>query len=90
MQATLLGVRKLDFKDDSGAPIKGTQIFISHREDGVLGEMAEKKFLADGFNMPTINPGDLLDLDCNTKGKILGIKVISGSPANSLASTPGK
>lgn len=86
MQAKLLGVRKLDFKDDSGTPIKGTQIFISYLEDGVLGEMAEKKFLPDGFDMPALNPGNLLDLNCNTKGKILGIKVIPTSPST----TPSK
>lgn len=86
MQVKLLGVRVLDFKDETGTPIKGTQIFISHKEDGVLGEMAEKKFLPDGFDVPTLNPGNLLDLDCNTKGKILGIKVIS----TSSSTTPSK
>ncbi len=86
MQVKLLGYRELDFKDETGTPIKGTQIFISHKEDGVSGEMAEKKFLPDGFDVPALNPGSLLDLDCNTKGKILGIKVITASPS----STPSK
>lgn len=86
MRVKLIGFQALDFKPPDGDPVKGTNIFIVYEENGVQGEKAEKKFLHESFEVPTLKPGDLLDLDCNTKGKILGIKVISTNPS----STPGK
>lgn len=79
MKARLLGIRKLDFKPPDGDPVKGTQIFIAYSDDSTLGEMAEKKFFPEGFELPTLNPGEMLDLDCTIKGKIVGVKVIQGT-----------
>ena len=82
MRVKLLGYQKVDFKDDSGSGIRGTSIFISYTENGVQGEKAEKKFLPDGFGLPALHPGDFLDLDCNTRGKILRLLVANTTGTN--------
>ena len=45
MQAQLLGVQYVDFKNNSGETISGTNIFVAYKESGVEGMRAEKYFL---------------------------------------------
>lgn len=45
MLAKVLGTRDLDFKTNDGNEIKGKQIFVSYRQDGVNGELVDKVFV---------------------------------------------
>lgn len=68
MKERLIGYRKLDFTSE-GTAIKGTQIFTSAPEKGVEGEMTYKHFLSEEMLLPTLEPGMILDIVYNRKGK---------------------
>lgn len=77
MRIRLLGTRFLNFKSENGE-IKGTQLFISYRRDGVLGEITDKIFVKDGFALPSeLAPGQTLDIFCDTKGHVEHIQIVS-------------
>ena len=81
MQATLLGIRALDFKSKDGDQIKGTQLFVSFPEAETDGLMAEKLFIrADSkTQLPDkLRPGDVLDVSVNLKGKVEAVKRLDG------------
>lgn len=77
MYINLLGIKQLDFKAEDNSPIKGTQLFYSHKEEGVVGERTDKMFLRDGFPLPEVTPGDTLDITYNRHGKPESIRVVS-------------
>jgi hypothetical protein len=71
MQAQLLGVQYVDFKNNSGETISGTNIFVAYKESGVEGMRAEKYFLKEGITLPKdIKLNSVLELSFNRKGKI--------------------
>ena len=47
MTCTLIGFKTLDFVDDKGNNIKGINIYIAYPDNTVIGNMCEKKFIAD-------------------------------------------
>ena len=68
MQAYLCGKRDLDFTNKEGKRVQGTKLFISHPEDGVIGEMTDNIFIPQGFPLPPeMAPGDILDIDCRSE-----------------------
>lgn len=76
MEAYLCGFRQLDFQSDTG-PVKGTQLFCSFSEDGIIGERTERFFIRDGScSIPALKPGMMIDLSFDRKGKVEHIKVI--------------
>ncbi len=77
MKVKLIGARKLDFKSGDGVQIKGVQLYVSFPEDGIIGEMVDKLFLRDDFELPACKPGDTLDISFNRKGKPEIIKMIA-------------
>lgn len=65
----ILGMKPLDF-ESNGDRIKGTQLFVSYAEDGVIGQRADKLFLKDGFELPDdLKPGVTLEVAFNHRGK---------------------
>lgn len=70
----LVGYRKLDFLDDNGSHVKGTQLFTTYAEDGVTGEMCGKYFIREGMDLPALTPGMALDITFNRKGKVVAVK----------------
>ena len=70
----LVGFRKLDFLDENGSPVKGTQLFTTYPEDGVIGEMSGKIFVRDGMELPSLTPGMMLDITYNRKGRVVAVK----------------
>jgi len=76
MKQKIIGFRKLDFKSGDGSQVKGTQLFTSFPEEGVIGEMTEKIFLHDDFAVPDCKPGDVLDITYDRKGKPVTITLI--------------
>lgn len=69
MQMILLGYKHLDFTNDKGETVKGTQAFVSFTEDGVEGQRTDKLFFKEGFELPDLKPGMTLDVVFNRKGK---------------------
>lgn len=69
MLAYLLGYKLLDFTNDRGELVKGTQAFVSFQEDGVVGQRTDKLFFKDGMAIPELTPGMTLDVTYNRKGK---------------------
>lgn len=79
MRATLRGIRELDFVSN-GETIQGNQLFLTHPEDGVIGEIAEKIFVRKGFSLPAeLAPGKVVDIYCDTRGRLEHIQIVSTS-----------
>jgi hypothetical protein len=76
VKVKLLGARELDFKSGDGTAVKGSQLYVSFPEDGVVGEMTDKLFLRDGFTLPACKPGDMLAITFNRKGKPEAITLV--------------
>lgn len=45
MTAKVLGTRDLDFKANDGNEIRGRQVFVAYKQDGVDGDMVDKVFI---------------------------------------------
>ena len=67
---TIMGVRALDFLDDNGKAVKGTQLFVCFPEPGVTGHMTEKFFVRDGIQLPELKPTDTVNIYFSRKGKV--------------------
>lgn len=81
MRVRLIGKRELDFVSN-GEKIQGTQLFFSHPSDGVLGEKTDKLFVRYGFPLPKeLSPGSILDIFCDTKGRVEAIQIVSAAAA---------
>ena len=73
MQATLLGIKELDFKPKDGDQIKGTQLFVSFPEKEMKGVMTDKYFFRSDSEtqLPKdLKVGDILDVTFNRNGKV--------------------
>lgn len=71
MQAKLLGVMPVDFRNNSGEKISGTNIFVAFKDEAVEGLRTEKFFLKENVSLPeNIKLNDNLDIAFNYKGKI--------------------
>ena len=63
MQVFLHGVQKVDFTNDKGERIQGTKLFISYRDEKVVGQRTDKLFLKAGYQLPQgLAPGAVLEL----------------------------
>lgn len=82
MKVIVHGIKTLDFKANDNSTIKGTQLFISYEEDGVVGQRTDKLFLKDGVSIPSIAPGNVLDVTFNRHGKPESIRVIPSKQLN--------
>ncbi len=73
---TLVGFRELDFIDDKGNPVKGTQLYTTYSEDGVTGKMCGKLFIHAGtIALPPLTVGMALDITYTRKGKVKAIAI---------------
>ena len=45
MTAKVLGTRDLDFKANDGKEIRGRQVFVAYKQNGVDGDMVDKIFI---------------------------------------------
>ena len=77
MKVRLLGVRELDFTANDNSKIKGSQLFTSYPEEGVVGEMTDKFFVREGFDLPPLKPGEILEISFNKKGKPESVKSVN-------------
>jgi len=77
MVVYLLGYKPLDFTNNRGELVKGTQVFVAFQEDGVVGRQVDKLFFKDGMELPKLNPGMTLNVTYNRKGKPVSCTVES-------------
>lgn len=71
MQAKLLGVMPVNFKNNNGEEISGTNIFVCFKDENVEGVRTEKFFLKETISFPdNIKLNDNLEIAFNYKGKI--------------------
>ncbi len=71
MKAQLLGVMPVDFTNNSGDTVRGTNIFVGFEDENVKGIRAEKFFLKEGLALPKDTKlNDTINISFNYKGKI--------------------
>ena len=71
MRAKLLGVQALNFRNNEGEQISGTNIFCSFADENVQGMKVGKFFLKEGVLLPKDTKlNDDLELSFNMKGKV--------------------
>lgn len=83
MKVNLVGLRVLDFEDDTGKPIQGIKINVAYPDEGVYGNAVDSRFINqnvfDGFGIELEKLikkiGEVIDIEINPKNKIVGIKI---------------
>lgn len=70
MEAKLIGVQDINFTNNKGESIRGTNIFCAFNDDNVEGLRTEKFFLKDGIALKDIKLNDIIEITFNMKGKV--------------------
>ena len=71
MKAQLVGVQHINFINNNGEAINGTNLFVAFKDENVEGFRTEKFFLKDGITLPKDTKlNETIDLSFNHKGKI--------------------
>ncbi len=79
MKVKLLGIRRNVRFENNGEIIEGTSLYIGYRDGNVDGLMADKVFIRSSLQipcMPDLCPEQMIDLDLNTKGKVIDITIL--------------
>lgn len=80
-KVNLIGVQPVEFTDNNGKEISGLKLHISYQDDSTYGYVADSKFVTtDACKKLSISEDDLVpligqvvDLELNPKGKLVGI-----------------
>lgn len=70
MQVKLVGVQHVNFTNNNGETINGTNIFCAFKDENVEGLRTEKFFLKESIKLPECRINDTLELSFNMKGKV--------------------
>lgn len=70
MQVKLVGVQHVNFTNNSGETIHGTNIFCSFKDENVEGLRTEKFFLRPEIKLPDCKLNDTIEISFNMKGKV--------------------
>lgn len=70
----VFGVQNINFKNNDGDLVRGTNLFLGFKDENVIGLKAQKFFLKEDFKLPDIKPNDKLHLTFDMKGRITEIK----------------
>lgn len=70
MQVKLVGVQRVNFTNNAGEAIKGTNIFCAFKDENVEGLRTEKFFLKDEIKLPDCKINDTIEISFNMKGKV--------------------
>ncbi|MDT8715762.1 hypothetical protein IAI10_03740 [Clostridium sp. 19966] len=74
MKSQIIGVQPIQFTNNNGEEIKGTNIYIAFKDENVTGLRAEKIFLKNGIELPKDTKiNDTVEIAFNFKGKIESI-----------------
>ena len=71
MQVKLVGVQSINFTNNNGESINGTNIFCAFKDENVEGLRTEKFFIKAGIEFPKdAKLNDTLDIAFHMKGKV--------------------
>lgn len=77
-QYVTYGIQTINFTNNNGERIEGTNLFVGYRDENVLGQRTEKLFIRKGFPIPKeLVPGAVIELLFDIKRRLDGIRVIS-------------
>ena len=77
MQVKLVGVQHVNFINNNGENIDGTNIFCAFKDENVEGLRTEKFFLRPEIKLPECKLNDALDISFNMKGINVNLKMYS-------------
>lgn len=70
----VIGIQNINFKNNDGDLVRGTNLFLGFKDENVIGLKAQKFFLKEDFKLPDIKPNDKLHLTFDMKGRITEIE----------------
>lgn len=70
----VFGIQNINFKNNDGDLVRGTNLFLGFKDENVIGLKTQKFFLREDFKLPDIKPNDKLHLTFDMKGRITEIK----------------
>lgn len=70
MQIQLLGVQPVNFTNNNGETISGTNIFCAFQDEKVKGVRTEKFFIKPDVKLPECKINDTIEISFNMKGKV--------------------
>lgn len=74
MQYNVEGWKLLDFVSKEGQSVKGLKLYVTCKEDGVIGLMTDSLFIRDGIEIPKdLKVGETVEIVFNRKGKPEGV-----------------
>lgn len=76
-EATLLGFKKIDFKNDAGERIVGTKLYICYADSNVTGYQTDSIFVKPDVTLPQdLKPNSSIGISCDLKGKAKSIQIL--------------
>lgn len=86
-KVNLCGVQPMDFETSKGDQIKGIKIHLSYQDENVMGYACDNKFMSDeacknlGITIDSLEPliGQVVELETNLKGKIIGFHAVKSA-----------
>lgn len=74
MKVQIIGLQGIQFTNNNGEEINGTNIFCVFQDENVEGLRSEKFFLKKGITLPKDTKlNDTIDISFNMKGKVEAI-----------------
>ena len=70
MRVKLVGVQYVNFTNNNGETINGTNIFCAFEDENVEGLRTEKFFIKPEIKLSDCKINDTIDISFNMKGKI--------------------
>lgn len=70
MQVKLIGVQHVNFTNNNGETINGTNSFCAFKDENVEGLRTEKFFLRPEINLTECKLNDTIEISFNMKGKV--------------------
>lgn len=77
MKATVTGIKYLNFEGNDGRKIQGATIFVTHEPESpeTEGLEARKIFVTDNRLPAGLVPGEIIDIEYNSRGKVRSISL---------------
>ena len=76
MVVDVFGVQLVDFSNQNGEVIKGTNLFVAYPHDRVVGLKTDKFFIKQSIDCTRIKTGDRVDISFNRYGKVDSLNIV--------------
>ena len=70
MEAKLAGLQGVDFVNNNGETVRGTNVYCLFKDEHVSGMKCAKFFIKESISLENIKPNDLVNLSFNMNGKV--------------------